>query len=127
MESNMTKEEAQKEVACLGWQIDALMKKRHRFIETHMHLFADFTIDQLVINKRTLHLGVVVAHSQATYAEPPQTLLHSSFNVDCCIELVGRDRRRLCVLDDTANYPIGISPWMDADEFLEKTNDYYGI
>ena len=24
----MTKEEAQKEAACLGWQIDALMKKR---------------------------------------------------------------------------------------------------
>ena len=123
----MTKEEAWKGVVCLNEEIDALMKRRHNFIEIHMDLFVDFTLDQLVINKRTLHLGVVVAHSQVTYVESPETLFHSSFNVNCCIELVGRDRMRLYILDNTANYPIGTSPWMDADEFLEKTGDYYAI
>ena len=91
-----------------------------------MYLFAEFALDQLVINKNTLQLGIVIAHSQVTYVEPPQKLAHSLFNMNCCIELVDRDNTRTCILDNTNNYT-GTSPWMDADEFLEKTRDYYAI
>jgi len=50
----MTKEDAVKELKRLSKQIDDLIEDRQVFIETFMHLFAEFQIGQVVINKDTL-------------------------------------------------------------------------
>ncbi len=123
----MTKEEAQKELVRLSKQVDGLIEDRYDFLRVNMHLFADFQVGQLLMNTNTLQLGVVVCHSRTMYATDPQSFWKDGFTIDCCIEFVNRNGMRTCILDNTANYLVGASPWMDAYEFLEKTEYYYAI
>ena len=113
----MTKEEAQKELSYLSEQIDTLIDNRQMFIEDNMHLFADFDLDQLVMNKDTLQLGKVISHYQATYGQPPKSLHHSSFDVGCCIEIQDKHKNKLIA---NTSHNIGRHPWMDYKEWIEK-------